>query len=164
LSRDHDLLKKLGKIYSANPDTLPVVGEKLIQEKAELSKENEQLRLQLMEVEAEELLRDAPQKGHVSIVRKVFTGRSLESLKILAQKLTLRPGVLVFFAASDAGQIVVARSKELTGSCGEAIKRLTAQRGGKGGGRPEFAQAGGLAAESLDAGLTDLETLLVQPE
>jgi len=69
---------------------------------------------------------------------------------VLAQKLTVNPGVVAILGITDACQIVLARSKDLPGNCGDAIKKVAAELGGKGGGRPELAQAGGFPADCLD--------------
>ena len=59
LSADRDLLKQLGKLYSASSDKLPAMTEKLLQERVELFREKGRLQEELLEMEAEELLRSA---------------------------------------------------------------------------------------------------------
>jgi alanyl-tRNA synthetase len=151
LQKDHDLLKKLARLYSAVPESMPELAEKLLQERMSLSRENELLREKLLEAEAEELFQNATKTGHGSIVCKAYTDRKLEVIKALAQKLTAHPGVVAILGISDACQIVVARSKDLSGNCGEAIKQAVASWGGKGGGRPELAQAGGFSADAFES-------------
>jgi alanyl-tRNA synthetase len=156
-SADHELLKRLGKLYSASLDKIPAMTEKLLQEKADLFKEKGRLQSQLLEMEAGELLRNARISGRAAVVSRIYTGRSLEDVKALAQKLTAQPGALAIFAIADAGQLVVARSADLPGSCHEAIRHVAAEFGGKGGGKPDLAQAGGFPAGSLDSCLAALE-------
>ena len=108
-------------------------------------------------MEAEKLLGISAKTRYASTVRAVYTGRSMDSLKVLARKVTARPGTLVILALGDACQIVVARSNDLSGSCNDAVKRAASQLGGKGGGRPDLAQAGGLGADSLDSWQQALE-------
>ena len=155
--KDHDLLKKLGSLYSATPDSIPDLTEKLLQERANLSRDNEHLRDQLLDAEAEKLLEHPAKIGNTLLVRNVFSGRSLDSVKLLAQKVALRPRTLAILAIADACQVVVARSKDLHGSCNDAVKQAINGLGGKGGGRPELAQAGGFSKDSLDSWLQSLE-------
>jgi alanyl-tRNA synthetase len=155
--KNHELLKKLGRLYSATPESIPEITEKLLQEKMALSRENENLRDQLLEIEAGELFKDAAKTAYAFTVRRTYTGRSLETIKTLARKLVARPGTLAILAIADASQVVVARSTDLQGSCNDAVKRAISELGGKGGGRPELAQAGGFHANSLDAWLQALE-------
>jgi alanyl-tRNA synthetase len=51
---------------------------------------------------------------------------------------------------------------DLTGRfrAGDIIKPVAARVGGSGGGRPDFAQAGGTLPEELDAALASVETAL----
>jgi alanyl-tRNA synthetase len=155
--RDHALLKELGQIHSAAPESLPRVAEKLLQDRMALARENGHLQDQLLEMEAGELYQNATKTKYTSVVRKIYYSRSLETIKVLAQKLTVRPDVLAILAAGDACQIVVARSKNLPGNCSDAIKKIAAELGGRGGGRPELAQAGGFPENSLDLWLQALE-------
>jgi alanyl-tRNA synthetase len=162
--RDHDLLGKLCHLYSAPPETIPDVAEKMIHERLALVRENETLRGQLLEQEAKELLAHAVKTPHASAVRGIYTGRSLETIKTLAQILTAQPGILAVLALADACQVVVARSRDLAGNCNDAVKHAASRLGGKGGGRPELAQAGGFGAEVLDVWLEALESHFLTPE
>ncbi len=157
LRKDHELLRKIGRVYSAAPDNIPEIAEKTLQERMALSKENENLRDQLLDMEAERLFGNSVKTRYASTIHAVYAGRSLESLKILARKLTARPGTLAILALSDACQIVVARSNDLPGNCNDAVKLAASQFGGKGGGRPNLAQAGGFGADSLDSWRQALE-------
>jgi alanyl-tRNA synthetase len=157
LQKDHDLLKKLARLYSAVPESMPELTEKLLQERLSLSRENELLREKLLEAEAEELFQSATKTGPGSVVCKAYTDRKLEVIKTLAQKLTAHPGVVAILGISDACQIVVARSRDLSGNCGEAIKQAAALWGGKGGGRPELAQAGGFSADAFESWMQALQ-------
>lgn len=160
LHRDHQLLKKLGRLHSAAPENLPELTERLLQDRTTLSRENEELKDQLLEAEAGELLQSAAKAKNSLVVRKIFAGRSLEIIKVLARKLTAHPDVLAILGSADTGQLVVARSKNVPGNCSDAIKQIAAELGGKGGGKPELAQAGGFPAHSLDSWLQALEKYL----
>ncbi len=157
LSRDRELLKGLCKLYSTGADNLAEMTEKLMQERAALSREKDRLQTQLLDMEAEALIGGAAAAGRMAIIRRTFSGRKLDDVKLLAQKLAAHPGVVAILAIEDARQLVVARNAGLTGSCHEAIRQVTAVFGGKGGGRPELAQAGGIPADSLDACLVAIE-------
>jgi alanyl-tRNA synthetase len=161
--KDHEMLKKLGRFFSANPENLPGLVEKLLLERSETSREMNRLQNQLQQLEAEDLYRAAVGTKGGAIVRRIFAGRSLDSVKALAQKLTARPGVLALLGNADTCQIIVARSKDVRGDCNLAIKEVAANFGGRGGGRPELAQAGGFPAESMDFWLTALEKYFADP-
>jgi alanyl-tRNA synthetase len=149
---DHDTLKELGRIFSAHPHELPALVDKCNAERSALLRECRNLEERLLETEVLEMLQSADMFYGIAVVRRQFDDRKIEILKILAQKLTDRPGVLAILGASrEPAQIVVARSREVAGDCGAAVREACGKHGGKGGGRPELAQAGGIAGSSVEA-------------
>ena len=69
-------------------------------------------------------------------------------LKALAAAVTAAPGfVVVLVSTSTPALAVVARSRDVDVSAQKVLATLIATFGGRGGGRPEAAQGGGLAAE-----------------
>src|SRR6185295_18315348 len=72
----------------------------------------------------------------------------------------LGSGVVVIGTRGDGNvSLVAAVSKDLTSrvKAGELVKKLSAIVGGGGGGRPDFAQAGGKEPEKLPAALDSVE-------
>jgi alanyl-tRNA synthetase len=68
-------------------------------------------------------------------------------LKSLASAIAARPGYLVVLvSASMPALIVIARSSDVDVSAQQLLAKLVAQFGGRGGGRPEMSQGGGLSA------------------
>ena len=77
----------------------------------------------------------------------------------------LGSGIVVLAAEADAGlRLVVGVTKDLTDrvKAGELASHLAAQVGGKGGGRPDFAQAGGADLDALPAALQGVADWLAQ--
>jgi alanyl-tRNA synthetase len=67
-------------------------------------------------------------------------------LKTLASAIVAQPGFLVVLTSgSPPGLVLIARSADVAVSADRLLKRLIAEFGGRGGGRSELAQAGGLA-------------------
>ncbi|MFT6234290.1 MAG: alanyl-tRNA synthetase, partial [Myxococcota bacterium] len=69
---------------------------------------------------------------------------------------------VVVLASSDAGKVklIAAATKDLTSKihAGKLIQELAPMVGGRGGGRPDLAQAGGTDASGIDAALAHAET------
>jgi alanyl-tRNA synthetase len=83
------------------------------------------------------------------VAMAAFKGRGIETIKVLAQKIIARPGVVVLLAdESDQIRVVFARSADRTADMASLLKRALEQFGGRGGGRPHLAQAGGLTAST----------------
>ena len=152
-----DILSRLSSQFSASSHDLPQLSEKLLAERSRWQRENLRLNDQLLEFEALEIMGHADKIQRPIIVCRRVERRDLESLKILARKLTARSGVLaVLSTTQDPAQIVVAKSQDVPGDCGLAVKQAAAARGGKGGGKPDMAQAGGVSGRDLDAWFEEL--------
>ncbi len=148
---DHDLLRELGGIFSAGAADLPRLAAKLLEERAELSRENARLLDQLLDLEARAMLARSAGAGAPLIIRRTLEERGLEAAKVLARKLAAQPGVVAILAVkAEPCQVVVARSADLPGDCGAAVKQAAAAYGGRGGGRADAAQAGGIEAAKLE--------------
>jgi alanyl-tRNA synthetase len=66
-------------------------------------------------------------------------------LKSLASALVSKPGfIVVLTSAARPALVVAARSQDRLASANDVVKQLTTAFGGRGGGKPELAQAGGL--------------------
>jgi len=164
LGKDHELLKALGNLHSSHPHELPRLTEKLIEERSTLGRENARLTERILEAEALEIASRAERKGGNAIVKRRFSDRTVESVKLLAQKITALPRNVAILGVSqnDAHVVVVAKSPDVSGHCGAAVKEIAGRLGGKGGGRPELAQAGGIPEASVEAWLDALESHFLQ--
>jgi alanyl-tRNA synthetase len=68
-------------------------------------------------------------------------------LKTLASAVVARPGhLVVLVSTSTPALVVVARSADVNASAQKLLATLIAKFGGRGGGKPELAQGGGLNA------------------
>jgi alanyl-tRNA synthetase len=90
-----------------------------------------------------------------------------KQLREIADQLTekLGSGVVVLASAGDANvNLVASVTKELTKRyhAGNIIKELAGMVGGGGGGRPDFAQAGGKEPAKIAAALKRAEELVRQ--
>ena len=104
--------------------------------------------------EAEALARRAEEAGGLRLVIGALADRDANALKLMAQTIAAKPGhVAVLLSQNLPLSIVVARSGDAPVDASRLLKTLTERFGGKGGGRPEMAQGGGLdaSAESVAA-------------
>lgn len=90
-----------------------------------------------------------------------FKNRGIEKLKMLAAKICARTGTVALLAdEGDQLRVVFARSADGTADMNALLKKTLEKFGGRGGGRPNLAQGGGLVAESPDAVLRFAEEQL----
>jgi alanyl-tRNA synthetase len=86
------------------------------------------------------------------LIVDALDGWDAQGLKSIATAATaLRPdAVVALFTTTTPALVVIARGSESSVDAGAVLKHLTAKFGGKGGGRPELAQGGGLVASAGD--------------
>jgi alanyl-tRNA synthetase len=101
----------------------------------------------LLDAEAAALWHQAERVGQVSIVRAHFAGRTADDLKHLAQRLIVHPQTVALLGTVEEGggkaSLAFARSTDLDLHMGQLVRQACEILGGRGGGRPEFAQGGG---------------------
>lgn len=91
----------------------------------------------------------------ITLARRKVSGFDKDALRGLADSLKARikSGVVVLACASDGKvRIVVAVTPDLTGriKAGQIVKEIAPIVGGGGGGRPDFAEAGGKHPEKIN--------------
>jgi alanyl-tRNA synthetase len=113
------------------------------------------LQAELASYRAEELARNAEEitltAGSADLSSRCrLVARALDTdangLKSLASAIAAKPGLLVaLVSASTPALIVIARSSDIDVSAQQLLAKLVAQFGGRGGGRSEMSQGGGLS-------------------
>ena len=99
----------------------------------------EDLESQLMDHEAAQF----PVNNGLAI--GTFKNRGIERLKMLAMKVCARPSTVALFADDgDQLRVVFARSADDKVDMADVLKKTLERFGGRGGGRPNLAQGGGL--------------------
>ncbi len=80
---------------------------------------------------------------------EVGDGWDANGLKSIATAIAARPGhAAVLISVPEPSAIVIARAPDVGVDSATVLKQLTAMFGGKGGGRPELAQGGGLKGDA----------------
>ncbi len=141
--------------------------EKLVAREKELEK-----KLRVMEQKLASGAADGATSGEnvivangVKIVTRKLEGIEAASLREIADKMRQKHGSCIAVVGSDLGDkvaLVVAVTPDLAGKhkAGDIIKAIAPIVGGSGGGRPDFAQAGGKDPSKLDAALEQVASLV----
>jgi alanyl-tRNA synthetase len=133
-------------LLSVLPDELPPAIERLQAESKEQKRAVHGLQSELARYRADELATSAEQAGSCRLVAQAIDADA-NGLKSLAAAVAARPGLLVVLVStSTPAQVVIARSSDVAVSAQQLLTLLTTEFGGRGGGRPELAQGGGLSA------------------
>lgn len=147
------------RLLSVLPSELPAAIERLQGDLKEQQKAVGAARAELASHRAEALVRQAELRDGVRFVFHAAEGDAGD-LKTLASAVVDRPGVVAVLASTGLpALVVVARSKDARAACDQVVKALVTLFGGKGGGRPDFAQGGNLSARA-DAILAQARALV----
>ncbi len=105
--------------------------------------------------EAQQLLAATEPVNGVRIFTRTFSDRDFEETKLLAHKLVAAPGVVALLAVREAelARLVFARSADVAADMNALLKAACERLGGRGGGKPDFAQGGGANLAELEAAL-----------
>ncbi len=143
---------------------LPRLQQVLEQQKA-LEKENKALQQKLAESAGSSMLSSMVQINGVNVLVAQPEGVEAKALRTMVDDLKnqIKEGVIVLAIASgEKVSLIVGVTKDLTKQvkAGELVNFIAQQVGGKGGGRPDMAQAGGNQPENLDKALSSVSTWL----
>ena len=139
------------RLISVLPADLPAGIERLQVEVKESKRHLKDLQSRLASFEAAGLAERAVPLGGVRAVVHALEGWDPNGLKTIASAIAERPGhVAVLFGVPQPSAVVIARAADAQVDCAAMLKRLTGRFGGKGGGRSELAQGGGLQGDPGD--------------
>lgn len=139
------------RALSVLPAELPGAIERLQADAKELRKQVRDFQLKVAVQEADRLAAEAVDVGGRKVVAASLPSWDAAGLKVIAAGIAERPGhVAVLIGGPDPAPIVVARGPESGIDSGALLRGLLARHGGKGGGRAELAQGGGLTSPAAD--------------
>jgi len=139
------------RVLSVLPQELPSALEKLQADGKGLRKTISGLQAALAVHEADRLLAAAHPGTGRRVITEIYEDWDVAGLKTIASSLIARdPVAVALVAGGPAATVVVASAPSLGLDAGAVVKRLTDRFGGRGGGRPDMAQAGGLAGHTAE--------------
>ncbi|MCZ6464317.1 MAG: alanine--tRNA ligase [Proteobacteria bacterium] len=157
--------QRAAELLKAPPAEVPARIEKLLQERSVARREIEELRAGRRGASAADLVSQAREINGVKVLAGRVDGADAKTMRTLVDDLRQKLGSgIVLLAAETDGKALVAVgvTQDLTGSykAGDLVKEVAKLVGGGGGGRPDFAQAGGKDPSQIDAALEHFYGLL----
>ncbi len=159
-------LQRAGDALGVAPSEVPPRVDKALEHQRELQREVQALKQKLMDGGGVDVTAQARTVGDVRVLAVRSPVHEPEALRMYADKLRDKLGnaVVVLGAIAPDGKAVLlcAVSKSLVGRfhAGKIVGELAALVGGRGGGRPDLAQAGGPDAAKLDEALARAYAIL----
>jgi alanyl-tRNA synthetase len=162
IEQDEARLRRVGEIVKAGRDELDEKVTQLVESNRRLEKELEQLKSKLASSAGSDLAANAVEVNGIKVLAAKLDGADPKSLRDTMDQLKNKLGSAVIVLATVSGDkvsLVAGVTKEQTDKvkAGDLVKMVAEQVGGKGGGRPDMAQAGGNRPEALEGALASVE-------
>jgi len=155
-------LHRIATAVGATPEDVEQRVEQLVERARRLEKDLERAKSKLASAAGGDLASRAVDVAGVSVLAAKLEGADARSLRETVDQLKNRLGsavVVLAVAGEGKAQITVGVTRDLTDRirAGDLANAVAGQVGGRGGGRPDMAQAGGSQPEHLDAALGGVE-------
>ncbi len=158
LNAAEEQLKEAASLVKGSRDNLIDKLSAVLERNRALEKQLEQLQAKAASAAGDDLSASAQDVKGVNVLAARLDGQDGKALLALVDQLKNKLGRAVILLGSvheDKVVLVAGVTKDLTGQlkAGDLMKQAAAAVGGKGGGRPDMAQGGGVDAGALDAAL-----------
>ncbi|MGP9628290.1 alanine--tRNA ligase [Halomonas sp. AOP42-C1-46] len=160
-------LERLGERLKTKPEQVEARVESLVERNRSLEKELEQLKAKLASAAGSDMLSQVQEINGVKLLATQLEGVSGKDLRGILDQLKnkLSSGVIILGVADEAAgkvSLIAGVTQDLTSrvKAGELVNHVASQVGGKGGGRPDMAQAGGSQPEALPDALKSVPVWL----
>jgi len=157
---------ELSKVLKTDPyhDHLLVKTRKIVEELKLANKEIEVLKSKLATYEANSLFDNVEEINGVKVLIHGFKGKEAGGLREIVDKAKDKLGSCVVVLGTDNGKAVfaVGVTKDLMGKvkAGDLVREIAKIADGNGGGRPDFAQAGGKNGSKVGEALSVAKKIL----
>lgn len=154
--RKHQLLTTAAHLFSNEMTQVPMLIERNLGQLKELQQQTEILQSELIAIEAAQLLTTATSINGYQVLQRTFTDKDVNTVKRLANQVQQRSGVICLFRIIQAEKITVifARGADVNLHIGNLLRDSLRAVGGKGGGKEDFAQGGGITLQQSEEMMT----------
>jgi alanyl-tRNA synthetase len=161
-------LQQAAEALETSPDRVIAAINELHERIRELERKLQEAEEQRALQQVDELLKQVQEVAGVKVVTGIVSGVSPAALRRLADELEvrLRSGVIVLGTVDDGKVLLVSKvTKDIVakgGHAGNLVREVAKLTDGGGGGRPDFAQAGGRNPAKLQDALRKVPELVAQ--
>jgi alanyl-tRNA synthetase len=158
LEEDEDLIGRLSQILRSSRQDLEKSLHRILDQHRDLERELDDIKRKAAHSQIDAILESQKTVNGVAVISRKIEGVDASTLRELAeQALAKMASGVVVLALGSEGKVTlvctVSRDRQNKLHAGNIIKKVAAMVGGSGGGRPDFAQAGGKNVEAVDQAL-----------
>jgi len=151
-------LQRIAELLKSGRDDADEKVSQLLEKTRRLEKELQQLKGKLASSQGSDLAAQAVEIDGIKVLAARLDGADVQTLRDTLDQLKNKLGsaaVVLGTVSGDKVSIVAGVTRDQTGriKAGDLVNAVASQVGGKGGGRPDMAQAGGNQPENLDVAL-----------
>ncbi|MEW8314668.1 MAG: alanine--tRNA ligase [Candidatus Thiodiazotropha endolucinida] len=162
MEADEERVQRIAEMIKSGRDEIEDKLEQILVRNRKLEKELEQLKGKLASAAGTDLVAGAVSVGEVKVLAANLDGADAKSLRETMDQLKNKLGTAVILLAATTGgkvSLVAGVTKDLTAQmkAGDLVKLAAEKVDGKGGGRPDMAQAGGSNPAALPQALEIVE-------
>ncbi len=167
IEREERTLRELCELVKSNKDEVLDRVKQMFSVQKELEKSLQQLKAKIAANEGGNLAEGAENLGEFKLLVRHLEGCDTKELRETVDQLKNKLGVSVVVLASIEGakvSLVAGVSRELTDrvKAGDLVNMVAIQVGGKGGGRPDMAMAGGSDPAAVPAALNSVKNWVLE--
>ncbi|HLI17812.1 MAG TPA: alanine--tRNA ligase [Rhodanobacteraceae bacterium] len=160
-------LADVAGLLSSNPDDVTDKLRQVLERQKKLERELDALKAKQAGAVTGDLAAQAHELGGAKLVAARMDGMDAKALREAVDSLKQKLGdCVVLLASGQGGKVALVGGVGGTAlgkvKAGELVAHVAGQIGGKGGGRPDLAQGGGVDSPALDEALRGLATWLMQ--
>jgi len=165
IAKGEGVLKQIAGLVKGSRDDIGGKVAQLIERSRNLEREVQTLKSKLAAGSGRDLLDETREINGIKVLVARLDDANAKALRSAADQLKDRLGSGVVVLGSVDGpkvHLIAGVTKDLTGSvkAGDLIKPIAIHVGGSGGGRPDFAQAGGNLPDKLDEALALVQSAI----
>jgi len=160
--RDFETLTEAASVFSTHIWEVPQQVRKSLDEIKSAQKAQHRLLEEVAELQAQQMLQSAPERGGHKLVVQFFPERDLGFIKMLAQKLTQAGNAVALLGCGGPQpSLVFAQSPGLPNDMGALMKQTVQQLGMRGGGNRDMAQGGAPDGAQAEDALQQAASVIV---
>ena len=162
MQRDEQRVLNVAELLNCARDEIEDKTAKVLEQGRRQEKELQQLKSKLASAAGSDLAGQAVEVGKARVLAARLEGVEPKALREMLDQLKNKLGsavVLLVTVNGDKVNLIAGVTKDLTGQCraGDLVKIAAEKVGGKGGGRPDMAQAGGSDPAGVDSAVALVE-------